>query len=179
MDALESGAAGIRTLIRRLPPGTHTGIIERARDEIEQADDYVIDWQLVASPANPHACPIELIASRMTGGSCAWGFFFDTRGRIAQVLGVKQDRRGAHLIAFGTEPIIMPPDRVAAIVEAVISGRVELYYRSLAGRLMNTRGVVLVPGIPQRFGGTGMPLGARKVFRYAPWSPVAGLGAVT
>jgi len=173
MEPLDIAAVGVRTLLQQLPSSTHTGIIERTRSEIEQLDDYVIDWQITASPINPLACPIDLIASCEAESGCAWGFSFDTRGRIAPHLGLKLGARTSHLVAFGTEPIIVSPERVVAIIGAVIRGQAALHYRSLAGHLMKTAGVVLVPGESHRFWGYGLPLGTRKVFHYAPWSQAA------
>ena len=173
MSLPESVAADVRRLLEALPPGSHDGVSESSGEAIAQLDDYPIQWQLSARPADPHACPLDLVASPTDRGDCAWGFFFDTRGRVASLLGLGPDRRTAHIVAFGTEPVSVSPQKVIDIVRAVIEGRVELRYRTLGRRLMQTSGEVLVPGDPRRFAGYGLPLGARKVFRYAPWSGAA------
>ncbi len=169
MEAVNFVSAKLGEILGCLPAGAHGAIEERTGSEIPQLDDYPIDWQLTVAPKNPMSCPIELIASCAKGAECSWGFFFDTRGRIATNLGLKVGRRSRNILGFGTEPIRMEPERVVAIIEAVVQGHVTLQYRTLAGRLTQTAGVVSIPGDQQQFRGYGLPLGARRVFQYPPW----------
>ena len=173
MAALDTTAGQLRELLASLPHAAHSGISERSRGEIDQTDDYIIDWEISAHPTDPRACPLDIFASYSPEGRSAWGFAFDTRARIAPILGAKQRRRTGHVVAFGTEPVPIASETVVAIAEAVIGGKVELHWWSLAGRLTKTSGVVLLSEAPHPFWGYGLPVGKRRVFTYSPWRQAA------
>jgi hypothetical protein len=95
-----------------------------------------------AAPTNPQACPLHLVLSRQQSGADAWGFLFDTRGRIASRLGVRNRGRFPGSCGFGTEPVPMPLQRVLSITSAVIRGKVTLRYGVFLGFVTSWQGEV-------------------------------------
>jgi hypothetical protein len=176
MQDLQLVATTTRDILQTLPSGTFDAATKLTKDEIDQSDDYGIDWELTVTPTNPLACPLHIFASCGHLDECHWGFSFDTQGRVATLCGLKLGKRTRRIVAFGTEPIRMLPDRVVAIVEAVIHGSVTLHYRVFAGYLMKTAGVVSLSDGPHRFDGYGLPLGHRMAFKYRPWTHVESTG---
>jgi len=157
----------VRQLMDLVPASTYRIVTDRFGDEMEQTDDYYIDWEFEVVPVNLSSCSVSLFLSMTSALYPTWGMGFDRQDRIRQRFGLGQLVR-ANTWGFGHEPVHMTNEELRGCVLAVLRGEVLLRYRAAFGFLWATSGAVSLDGHWQRpFGAP--PLLGSKVYRYAPW----------
>src|SRR5688572_24794683 len=82
---IQDVAAEVRQLLASQDAWRYRVLCDRYGDQIEQTDDYPIDWEIEVEPVNAAACSLWVIASAGDGG-LSWGLFFDRHSRIASRL---------------------------------------------------------------------------------------------
>jgi hypothetical protein len=168
----DAGVGDVRVLFKSLPAGAYSITRDGPGDEADWGHDYAVDWEFEAAPTNPQACPLHLVLSRQPSGADAWGFLFDSHGRIASRLGARNRGRFPDSCGFGTEPVAMPLERVLAITSAVIRGKVTLHYRVFLGFVTGWQGEVATDEGIELFGMVPGVVNARRwprSYSYEPW----------
>jgi hypothetical protein len=160
-------ASAVRETLSGIPTSCYQVVVDRFGDEMEQTDDYYIDWEVEVVPFNRLSCSVSVILSMTSSQDSAWGMFFDNRARIASRFGLRNFPAPLQT-GFGHEPIHIPTSLVCDRIAAVIAGKVVLKYRAAFGVLWDTSGLVEEAGQMRRPYSAPRLLGA-KVFKYDSW----------
>jgi hypothetical protein len=158
----------VRETLSGVPASCYQVVADRFGDEMEQTDDYDIDWEFEVVPLNLLSCSLRVFLSLTSTQHPAWGMFFDSRARIASRFGLRS-LEPPSLIGFGHEPIHISTSLVCDRIAAVVAGKVLLRYRAAFGVLWATSGAIEEAGEMRRPLGAPRLLGA-TVFKYEPWN---------
>ena len=103
-------------------------------EEIEQGNDYLVEWEIQAKPARAGACPITIFG---TGDEC-YGIILSSFGQLADLCNLKS-LVGRQITLGGFEPHRFDSGALLGVCAAVVEGRAVVEYRTLFGAICGAR----------------------------------------
>lgn len=135
----------------------------RSKDDIEQGDDYCVDWEVIATPLNKEACPVTLYISN-DRNLLRYGMHLE---RVEDFVSRKQLKCWCKpLVVAGHEPIEIELETLLKRMERIVQGKVHLEYKTLFGVITSIDTKI---GKETLYSPLGSFLGKRMSYTYAKW----------